>query len=98
MKMDSFLLILYCAIITYSLRFGGLLLSRRLPEKGRVKRALNILPAAILISYVTPGIGNSGYLGIIAAIVIVIMTKLTGKVLLSTATGIATLSLCNYLF
>lgn len=96
MKYDSLLLIAICAVVTYSLRFGGLLLSKKLPQKGRFKRALDILPAAILISYVTPPIVKSGPAGVVAAAVIAILTKITGKVLLSTAAGVLLLVALNY--
>lgn len=97
MKVDSFILIIICAIITYLLRFGGLMLADKLPEKGKFKRALNILPAAILLSYVTPDIIKEGIPGAIAAIVIIISTRFSGKVLLSTTLGVITLTLIKYL-
>jgi uncharacterized membrane protein len=55
--------ILATAAITYALRFGGLLLADRLPASGPLRRFLDALPGAILLSLVVPAAGHAGWAG-----------------------------------
>ena len=55
------------ALVTYALRFGGLMLSERLPRHGRFQRFMDALPGTILLSLVAPGILSAGPWGCLAA-------------------------------
>lgn len=55
--------ILITAVITYAFRFGGLMLADRLPQTGPVRRFLDALPGAILLSLVVPAAGHAGWAG-----------------------------------
>ena len=77
------------AIVTYSLRVGGLLLASRLPNSGRFKTFMDALPGTILLSLVAPGIFSSGFAGSIAALCTALCTYKTGNVFLSMLIGVA---------
>jgi len=70
------------ALVTYSLRLGGLLLASRLPRSGRFRRGLDALPGALLFSLVLPSIVAEGYWGVLA-------TVLTATVVLRTRNTLA---------
>ena len=55
--------ILATAAITYAFRFGGLMLAGRLPQTGPVRRFLDALPGAILLSLVVPAAAHAGIAG-----------------------------------
>ena len=55
--------ILITAAITYAFRFGGLLLADRLPHTGPIRRFLDALPGAILLSLVVPSACHAGWAG-----------------------------------
>ena len=68
--MDPFVVmaIAGAALVTYGLRFGGLLLAEHLPKSVGFSRFLAALPGTILLSLVVPGIVSAGLLGIVAAL------------------------------
>mgnify|MGYP006300666977 CR=1 FL=1 len=81
--------ILITAAITYVLRFGGLMLAERLPQTGPVKRFLDALPGAILLSLVVPAAGHAGWagaLGLAACLAVYIKSK---NLLLTMTAGVA---------
>ncbi len=88
---ESLILIALCALSTYALRLGGLLLADRLPGKGRTRRMLDALPASLLIAYVTPEIFNAGPKGMVAALATGLITMMTRNILLATFIGVAIL-------
>ena len=65
--LDVFLAIALAALATYGLRAGGLLLAERLPKTGRLRRGMDALPGALLLSLVVPSIANAGPWGMLAA-------------------------------
>lgn len=75
------------AIVTYSLRVGGLLLAGRLPDSGRFRKFMDALPGAILLSLVAPGIISAGFWGCAAALCTGLCTYKTGNVFLSMMIG-----------
>jgi len=77
------------AAATYSLRFGGLLLSERIPESGAFKVFMETLPGTILISLVAPGIFTSGPWGWVAAIATGVTAHKTGNLFLAMGLGVA---------
>ncbi len=88
---ESLILIALCAVSTYALRLGGLLLADKLPGKGRTRRMLDALPASILISYVTPEIFKAGPKGMVAALATGIITLMTKNILLASFIGVIVL-------
>jgi uncharacterized membrane protein len=54
MNADVLLAIAAMTAVTYATRIGGMLLGDRLPRNGRVKQALDALPAAVLTAVIAP--------------------------------------------
>jgi len=77
------------AAATYCFRFGGLLLSERIPETGPLKVFMEALPGTNLISLVAPGIFTSGPWGWVAAVATALTAHKTGNLFLSMGLGIA---------
>jgi uncharacterized membrane protein len=75
------------ALVTYTLRIGGLLLSEKLPDQGGFKCFLDALPGTILLSLVVPGIMASGKIGILAAAATAVCAYRTGNLFLSMLIG-----------
>ena len=72
------LTIFLVSVVTYGLRFGGLLLASILPNSGPVRRFLDVLPGTILISLVVPAAlqtGFAGMIGLAACLIAYISTK-----------------------
>lgn len=86
---NAIICIVSAAVITYCLRVGGLLLSEKLKESGRLKRFMDALPGAILLALVAPGILAAGLWGGIAALSIVFCVRRTGNILLAMLLGMA---------
>ncbi len=77
------------AAVTYGLRVTGLLLSDRLPRGGRVRRALDALPGAILVSLVAPSVVKAGPWGLGAAGLTAWVALRTRNVFLAMLAGMA---------
>ncbi len=56
MSADGLLAILVMAVATYATRIGGMLLGGYLPKTGRVRQALDALPAAVLTAVIAPDV------------------------------------------
>jgi uncharacterized membrane protein len=56
MSPDGLLAILAMAVATYATRLGGMLLGGYLPKTGRVRQALDALPAAVLTAVIAPAL------------------------------------------
>ena len=57
----TFLAILGMALATYATRVGGFLLMRFITVKGRMRAALDALPAAILTAVIAPTVLTTGF-------------------------------------
>ena len=90
--------ILGVAATTYALRFGGLLLSERIPKNGGFKIFMEALPGTILVSLVWPGIFSAGPWGWIAAFVTGVTAHKTGNLFLSMGLGMAIVAAQRNLF
>jgi uncharacterized membrane protein len=90
---QTWLAIFMAALATYSLRTGGLLLGDRLPQKGRVSKALEALPGTILISLVTPSIFAEGPWGVAAACSTALVTYKSNNVFAGMVVGVAIVAL-----
>jgi len=78
----------FSALMTYSLRIGGLLLASRLPASGRFKYFIDALPGTILLSLIAPGVFSAGLWGGIATLSTAVCTYKTGNVFFSMITGV----------
>ncbi len=75
------------ALVTYSFRFGGLLLSERLPNTGRFKDFMEALPGTILVALVAPGIITAGFWGCLAALSTALLVWRTGNIFIAMLSG-----------
>lgn len=82
-----FLAIAGAALVTYTLRLGGLLLAGRLPGNGGFRRFMDALPGTILISLVAPNIASAGILGGVAALATALCAWKTRNVLVAMVVG-----------
>ena len=85
--------VLGVAVATYAMRFGGLLLSERIPKTGGVKLFMEALPGAISVSLVLPGIFAAGPWGWFAAIATGLTAHKTGNLFLSMGLGVLIIAL-----
>ena len=67
LNMSIFLTIGFAALVTYTLRFGGLMLASKLPDSGKFKRFMDALPGTILLSLIAPAMVAAGVVGCVAA-------------------------------
>ncbi len=81
------------AVVTYSLRFGGLILAEKLPRSGRWKRFMDALPGAILLSLIAPEIVSAGLWGGVGAVATAVCAYKTGNTLLSMLLGVTIVAL-----
>jgi branched chain amino acid efflux pump len=77
------LVIFLAALVTYSLRLGGLLLAERLPKTGRFRSFMDALPGTILLSLIVPAALASGFWGWIATVACAVCSLKTGNVFVS---------------
>lgn len=93
-----FIVIVFAALVTYSLRLGGLLLSQRLPSSGRFKIFMDALPGTILISLIAPSVVSSGIFGGIATFCTAFVTYKTGNLFFAMVVGVSIVAFSRYLF
>jgi len=85
------------AAATYAIRLGGLLLSERMPQRGRFKTFMETLPGTILLALIAPGIFTAGTAGAAAALCTAICTFKTRNLFLSMMLGMAIVAVHRYL-
>lgn len=56
MSYDALIAILAMTIATYATRLSGLVIGRYMPQDGRIKRALDALPPAVLTAVIAPAV------------------------------------------
>ena len=83
-----FLTIGVAALVTYSLRFGGLLLAAKLPDSGRFKLFMDALPGTILFSLVVPGMISAGPIGCVAGFCTALCAYKTKNAFISMLLGV----------
>lgn len=86
-NLPALIAIMCAAMVTYSLRFGGLMLSDKLPKNGGFKRFMDALPGTILLSLVAPGIVSAGFWGFVGALSTALCTWKTKNVFVSMIVG-----------
>ncbi len=91
-----FLVILLAALVTYSLRLGGLLLAGSLPKTGRFRIFMNALPGTILLSLIVPGALSYGFWGWVATGATAGCSLKTGNVFASMLLGVAIVAASRY--
>jgi uncharacterized membrane protein len=85
------------ALVTYSFRLGGLLLSEKLPRTGRFKDFMEALPGTILVALVAPGILAAGLWGCLAAAATALLVWKTGNVFIAMLSGMIIVAGARYL-
>ena len=75
------------ALVTYAFRFGGLMLSEKLPSTGKFKAFMEALPGTILVALVAPGIVAAGFWGCLAALATSLLVWRTGNVFIAMLSG-----------
>lgn len=86
---ESLLVISAAALVTYTLRLGGLLLAGRLPRTGRFKKFMDALPGTILLSLIVPAALAAGPWGWGATLATALCSLKTGNVFISMILGVA---------
>jgi uncharacterized membrane protein len=90
--------IVCAALITYTLRLGGLLLAEKMPQSNAFKYFMDALPGTILVALVVPGIVSAGRLGWGAALLTALCAYKTNNVLLSMLVGMIIVSVGRTVF
>jgi len=85
------------ALVTYAFRFGGLLLSERLPTTGKFKAFMDALPGTILVALVAPGIAAAGVWGCSAALITALLAWRTGNIFIAMLSGMLVVAGARYL-
>ncbi|WP_163338172.1 AzlD family protein [Desulfopila sp. IMCC35008] len=88
-----YIVIAAAAVVTYSLRLGGLLLAGRLPKTGRFRKFMDALPGTILLSLIVPTAMAAGFWGWVATACTALCSLRTGNVFLSMIVGVTIVAL-----
>jgi uncharacterized membrane protein len=91
MSADSVLAIIAMAVATYATRLGGMLLGGYLPKTGRVRRALDAVPAAVLTAVIAPAV-IAGRAEMIAA-ALTLLTAFRLPLVVAVLVGIASVAI-----
>jgi uncharacterized membrane protein len=89
MSIEALITILGMALVTFSIRGGGLLLANRLPQSGFVAAWLRHIPGAVLASLVAPAVVSGGPAEMIAAMATALTFLLTRNLFAAMAAGVA---------
>lgn len=87
--MLAIIIIILSGIITYSLRFGGLLIGNMLSKHKFIENLIKALPGTLLLSFIIPSIISEGVFGAISALSAGIVAKKTNNVLIALVVGMA---------
>ncbi len=90
------LVIFLAALVTYSLRLGGLLLAGSLPKTGRFRKFMNALPGTILLSLIVPAALAYGFWGWLATAATAVCSLKTGNVFASMLLGVSIVAASRY--
>ncbi|NYT03584.1 MAG: AzlD domain-containing protein [Candidatus Methanofastidiosa archaeon] len=85
----AILIIVLAGIITYSLRFGGLMIGNILSKHKFIENLIKALPGTLLLSFIIPSIVSEGVFGAISALSAGIVAKKTNNVLIALVVGMA---------
>jgi uncharacterized membrane protein len=95
MSPDNLLAILAMAVATYATRIGGMLLGGYLPRTGRIRQALDALPAAVLTAVIAPAIVAGTAEMIAAALTLVAALRL--PMIVAVLIGMGSVALLRFL-
>jgi uncharacterized membrane protein len=84
------------ALVTYSLRIGGLLLSEKLPKAERFKKFMDALPGTILLSLIAPRIAAAGFWGGVAVLCTGLCSYFTRNIFLAMLVGVGIVALARH--
>jgi len=96
-SLTSTLVIAGAALVTYSLRFGGLILADKFPKSGKFKQFMETLPGTILVALVVPEVLSVGIWGVIAATSTALCVWKTKNVFLAMVVGVAIVAISRNL-
>ncbi len=85
----TYIVIAAAALVTYTLRLGGLLLAARLPKTGRFRKFMDALPGTKLLSLIIPAALAGGVWSWVATVCTAICSLKTGNVFISMLVGVA---------
>ena len=89
-------LILGMTLITVGVfRIGGYLAGGLLPRQGRLAYVLDRLPAFVLAALLAPAIWDLGWIGAMAAGLVLGVARVTGNALLAMGVGIVAIALAR---
>ena len=88
MSAANILTMLAMTLVTYATRMAGMLVGRRLPTTGRMKQALDALPAAVLTALIAPAVMTGPAAMTAAVATVVAATRL--PLIAAMAVGMAT--------
>lgn len=89
MRADALVAIVAMAGITWGLRAGGLALARRLPQQGRIARALQQMPGCVMAALVAPAVAQGGPAEAAAALATAAVMFTTRSLPAAMAAGVA---------
>lgn len=92
-NVQVFATIAFAALVTYSLRLGGLMLASKLPSSGKWKHFMDALPGTILVALIAPGIVSAGLWGGIGTLATAVCAYKTRNVIVSMLLGVAIVAL-----
>jgi uncharacterized membrane protein len=95
MNTDILLAILAMAVATYATRIGGMLLGGYLPKTGRVRQALDALPAAVLTAVIAPAVIAGAAEMIAAALTLIAALRL--PMIVAVLVGMGSVALLRFL-
>jgi uncharacterized membrane protein len=87
------LAIICMGLATYTTRISGLLLMRGVEVKGRMKAALDAVPAAVLMAVITPTVFMTGKAEMLAAVATAIAAFLRLPLLVTILIGVVSVVL-----
>jgi uncharacterized membrane protein len=94
---NSLFVIGAAALVTYSLRLGGLVLAGRLPKTGKFRKFMDALPGTILLSLIVPAALAAGPWGWGATLATALCSLKTGNIFISMILGVAIVAVGRWL-
>ena len=84
------------ALVTYSLRFGGLILADKFPKSKKFNKFMETLPGTILVALVVPELLSAGFWGGVAAFSTGLCAWKTKNVFIAMLVGMAIVAVSRY--
>lgn len=84
------------AITFLGFRLGGYLMGGLLPRTGRLAYVLDRLPGFVLIALLAPDVAALGWVGLVAAVLVLLVTHYSGRALLAMLVGVVLVAVARY--